>query len=233
MPTLFQVGTVSGLLQGIYDGTIDFKTLEQHGDIGLGTFNGVDGEMIAVDGKFYRADESGQVTLADPNSFTPFATVTKFKPSIAFTLDNINSIEELNNKIDEVISSKNIFHMIRVDGDIEWIKLRSEGCQSKPYKSLADTLPNTQHIFELSHTRGTLVTTRCPHYSSGITITGYHHHFINVYKTLGGHVFDVKIKSAKVMVTEIRRFSMVLVNSKAFDSADLNINTEDALKKTE
>lgn len=233
MPTLFQVGTVPGLLQGIYDGDIDFKTLELHGDIGLGTFNGVNGEMIALDGKFYRADEKGQITLVDPNALTPFAVITKFKPTTSFTLEHIKDINELHTKIDEVIHTQNIFYMIRIDADVEWIKLRSEGCQTHPYKPLAETLPQSQHIFELTDTRGTLVTTRCPHYSAGVAIPGFHHHFINQYKTLGGHVFDVRIKTAKVMITAIRRFSMVLTHSKEFDAADLHVDTKAALQKTE
>ena len=47
---LFQASTVGALLHGAYDGDLSFAELAEHGDLGLGTLNGLDGEMIALDG---------------------------------------------------------------------------------------------------------------------------------------------------------------------------------------
>ncbi len=40
------------LLDGIYDGVISFEDLKKHGDFGIGTFDQLDGEMIAFDNEF-------------------------------------------------------------------------------------------------------------------------------------------------------------------------------------
>jgi wobble nucleotide-excising tRNase len=47
---LFQVSTIDALLQGVLDGFFTFEDLKTHGDFGIGTFDSLDGEMIALDG---------------------------------------------------------------------------------------------------------------------------------------------------------------------------------------
>jgi acetolactate decarboxylase len=68
---LFQASTIGALLDGAYEGDVSFAELSGHGDLGLGTLNRLDGEMIAVDGGFYRADASGSVDAVDPAERTP------------------------------------------------------------------------------------------------------------------------------------------------------------------
>ena len=48
--TLYQVSTASALVEGIYQGAVRVSTLREHGDLGLGTFEGLDGEMVIADG---------------------------------------------------------------------------------------------------------------------------------------------------------------------------------------
>ena len=57
---LFQASTIGALLEGAYEGDLSFAELAEHGDLGLGTLNALDGEMIALDGRFYRADVEGR-----------------------------------------------------------------------------------------------------------------------------------------------------------------------------
>ena len=52
---IFQTSTIDALLDGAYDAEVTFAELRDHGDHGLGTFEACDGEMIAVDGAFFRA----------------------------------------------------------------------------------------------------------------------------------------------------------------------------------
>ena len=52
--TIYQVSTGNALIAGLFEGAVDFKTLARHGDFGLGSVDGMDGELIAIDGKFYR-----------------------------------------------------------------------------------------------------------------------------------------------------------------------------------
>ena len=57
--TLVQVSTIDAILNGLYEGMTDFKTLQTYGDFGIGTFVGLDGEMISLDGRFYQVKADG------------------------------------------------------------------------------------------------------------------------------------------------------------------------------
>src|SRR4051794_12048137 len=59
---LCQASTIGALLDGAFEGDLSFAELAEHGDLGLGTLNHLDGEMIAIDGEFFRADADGRTT---------------------------------------------------------------------------------------------------------------------------------------------------------------------------
>ena len=44
--TLYQVSTATALVEGLYEGAVQVATLRAHGDLGLGTFEGLDSEMV-------------------------------------------------------------------------------------------------------------------------------------------------------------------------------------------
>ena len=77
--TLFQVSTSTALVEGIYKGAVSIGKLREHGDFGLGTFEGLDGEMVAFDGHFYQVRSDGTVRLAADSDLSPFAAVTHFE----------------------------------------------------------------------------------------------------------------------------------------------------------
>src|SRR5271166_6003327 len=89
--TLFQVSTSTALVQGVYDGVVTIGELKQHGDFGLGTFDGLDGEMLALDGHFYQVRGSGGVTEAGDDARAPFAVVTVFRAERESTIDRVES----------------------------------------------------------------------------------------------------------------------------------------------
>src|SRR5207249_10961718 len=78
--TLVQYSTINALLTGVYDGDMTFGELRRHGDFGLGTFNALDGEMIALDGRYYQITADGAVKPVRDDVRTPFAVVTHFYP---------------------------------------------------------------------------------------------------------------------------------------------------------
>ena len=53
--TMYQVATLQSLMVGNYDGFVSVGELRKHGDIGVGTFERIDGEMIVLDGTVYQA----------------------------------------------------------------------------------------------------------------------------------------------------------------------------------
>ena len=66
---LFQYGTMAGIMEGAFSGSITLEELLKHGNFGIGTFDGLDGEMIIVDGKIYKTDYYGNSTI-QPTSTT-------------------------------------------------------------------------------------------------------------------------------------------------------------------
>jgi hypothetical protein len=86
--TLYQVSTATALVEGVYEGAVQVSTLRKHGDLGLGTFEGLDGEMVIVDGHFYQLRSDGSVREVQDNALSPFAAVTAFSDDQAITLDD-------------------------------------------------------------------------------------------------------------------------------------------------
>ena len=56
--TLYQVSTLGALMQGVYDGEMEVGKLVQEGDLGIGTFEALDGEMVVLDGWVYQVRET-------------------------------------------------------------------------------------------------------------------------------------------------------------------------------
>jgi acetolactate decarboxylase len=137
--------------------------LKQHGDLGIGTFDNLDGEMIALAGDFYQIKADSKAYPADDSMEAPFAIVTFFDVDKAVSLDNIADYEQLKQRLDSVLPDKDIFYAIKIDGDFKYIKARSVAAQSKPYPSLDEALKG-QTISELHDVVGTLVGFRCPAY---------------------------------------------------------------------
>ncbi|MGO0041548.1 acetolactate decarboxylase, partial [Streptococcus suis] len=47
---LFQYNTLGALMAGLYGGSLTVGELLEHGDLGLGTLDSIDGELIVLDG---------------------------------------------------------------------------------------------------------------------------------------------------------------------------------------
>jgi acetolactate decarboxylase len=186
---LFQASTIGALLDGAYDGDLSFAELAEHGDLGLGTLNGLDGEMIAIDGRFYRADVDGRVGEVAAGARTPFAVVTSFEPEVDATLGGPLSHEELLGALDALLPDGAASCAVRLDGRFELVRARSVPRQSRPYRPLTEVVAE-QHLFELADVAGTMLGFRFPSYVEGIEVTGYHLHFIDEDRSRGGHVLD-------------------------------------------
>jgi len=186
---LFQTSMLSVLSQGVYDGDVTFADLKRQGDFGIGTLNGLNGEMVAVAGEFYQIRADGTAYPIEDSVKTPFAVVTFFEPDKTISLDKALDYEQLKQYLDSVLPTRNIFYAIKVEGIFKYIKTRSVAAQSKPYVPLEEALKE-QTIIELHDITGTLVGFWCPTYVEGINAPGYHFHFITSDKQHGGHLLD-------------------------------------------
>ncbi len=192
---LFQASTIGALLDGAYEGDLSFAELAEHGDLGLGTLNGLDGEMIALDGGFYRADVDGFVHPVAASERTPFAVVTRFEPTIDVARDGPFDHDGLLQWLDELLPADVASCAIRIDGSFTSVRARSVPRQQPPYRPLTEVVAG-QHVFELADVSGTMVGFRFPAYAEGIEVSGFHLHFIDDERTRGGHVLGSNCEQA-------------------------------------
>jgi acetolactate decarboxylase len=194
---LFQASTIGALLEGAFEGDLSFRELAQHGDLGLGTLNHLDGEMIAIDGEFLRAGVDGEVTPVGPGDRTPFAVVTSFQPTVDELLpDEELSHEQLLARLDRLAPDGTSSCAIRLDGRFDLVRARSVPRQAPPYRPLTEVVAD-QRVFELSAVEGTMVGFRFPAYAEGIEVGGYHLHFVSADRSRGGHVLDSRSRGLR------------------------------------
>jgi acetolactate decarboxylase len=184
---LFQASTIGALLQGAYDGDLTFAELAERGDLGLGTLNGLDGEMIAIDGEFLRADVDGDVTPVPADERTPFAVVTRFEPTVEAEVAAGLDHEAILAALDELAPAGGSTFAVRLDGRFEFVRARSVPRQEPPYRPLGEVVAD-QHVFELTDACGSMVGFRFPAYVESIEVAGYHLHFVDSARRRGGHV---------------------------------------------
>jgi acetolactate decarboxylase len=198
---LFQASTFEALLESNYDGDVSFAELSEHGDLGLGTFDAVDGEMIAVDGEFLRADADGALHEVEPTRRTPFAVVTFFDPTHRFELGGRLDEDGFIAALDAPLGDPSAVHALRVEGLFERVRGRSVPRQHKPYPPMTE-VAKQQHVFELEDVEATLVGFRFPDYARGINVPGYHLHFVTADRARGGHVLGCVARAATVSVDD-------------------------------
>ena len=186
---LFQASTIAALLDGAYEGDLTFAELARHGDLGLGTLNGLDGEMIALDGRFYRADVDGVVEPVPPTARTPFAVVVPFSPTLDLPTTDLASR----------LADAGPVCAVRFDGEFDVVRARSVPRQHPPYRPLTEVAAE-QHVFELREVSGTLLGFRFPDYASGLEVPGYHLHFITEDRRRGGHVLGYEARGGRLRI---------------------------------
>ncbi len=194
---LFQASTIAALLDGAFEGDLSFAELAAHGDLGLGTLNHLDGEMIAIDGEFFRADVDGRTSRVGSRERTPFAVVTAFEPTVEERLPEEElDHAELLERLDALVPATASSCAIRLDGAFGLVRARSVPRQEPPYRPLSEVVA-AQHVFELREVEGSMVGFRFPAYAEGIEVGGYHLHFISADRSRGGHVLGSRSRGLR------------------------------------
>ncbi len=233
--TIYQVSLLQGLTLGDYNGSVSVKELKQKGDTGIGTFEGVNGELIMVDGTVYRAKSDGSIETAPDDETIPFANVTFFDSDEKQDISDVSSIADLKKLLDEKVEKlgKNQFYMVRVDGTFKKMHARSELKQEKPYKPLAEALATDQREFSWDNIEGTVVALYCPQYMKDLNAAGWHLHFVSKDKKYGGHVLELDVDKAELIIDSTQGFNMQLPDTEMFPTLDLTKDQSDDIKKVE
>jgi acetolactate decarboxylase len=229
--TLYQVSTATALVEGIYQGAVQIAALREHGDLGLGTFESLDGEMVVVDGHFFQVRSDGSVREVEDNVLSPFAAVTTFSPDQSITLENCPDLSYLTSQFDALRQSDNFFYALRVDGTFDYIHARAmrRTKEGIPLVQAAAVQPE----FEFHNISGTLVGFWTPEYAKSLNVPGYHLHFISGDRTQGGHVLQCRGKNLRLQIQREGDYHIVLPETEDFLKANLRRDPTAALAKAE
>ncbi len=210
-----QVSTITALSEGVFEGNLSVGELKKLGDFGLGTFNGLDGEMIELDGNVYQIRYDGNAYPVENSVKTPFSVVTSFDIDRRINVGNLIDCGKLGKVIDRFLPSTNFFYAIKVSGLFEYVKARSIARQVEPFPTLAQALKG-ETTFEFHSVEGTLVGFRFPSYASGMNVPGYHFHFLRDDREAGGHVLECKAQDVQVDIDYSSQLNIKLPDTEGF-----------------
>jgi acetolactate decarboxylase len=218
--SVYQVSTLGALAKGVMVGNTTCGELVKHGDLGLGTFNAMDGEMVVLDGAVYQVPVSGVPRKMKPGELTPFAEVKFFKTLERWSVPKEANLDELKKNIDSRLPTRNYVYAFRLDGTFDHIKARSVREQKPPFPSLEKVVAE-QVVFELSNVKGTMVGFFYPDYLAGVNQAGYHFHFLTDDRKAGGHVLDCAVNKASAKMDHASGLEMVFPETAEFKTVDI------------
>jgi acetolactate decarboxylase len=229
--TLYQVSTATALVEGIYQGAVQVAALREHGNLGLGTFESLDGEMVVVDRHFFQVRSDGSVREVQDNVLSPFAAVTAFSPDQSITLENCPDLSYLTSQFDALRQSDNFFYALRVDGTFDYIHTRAmhRTKEGVPLVHAAAVQPE----FEFNNISGTLVGFWTPEYAKSLNVPGYHLHFISGDRTRGGHLLQCRGRNLRLQIQREGDYHIVLPETEDFLKANLRRDPTAALAEAE
>ncbi|MBI4667418.1 MAG: acetolactate decarboxylase [Nitrospinae bacterium] len=217
---VYQVGVVNALSVGVLEGDVTIGELKREGDTGIGTFNGLDGEMAVADGVVYQIKSDGVAIPAGDTLKTPFATVTMFAPDREVKLASVESFTNMAAQLDKALPTLNAIYAVRIDGKFEYLKARSVPGQKRPYPTLNDVVKQ-QTVFTYESVEGTLVGFRFPSYMKSVNVPGWHLHYLTKDRKRGGHALDLRAVSLTAKLSTASRHTVKLFYNADFNQADL------------
>lgn len=231
---MYQYSIMDALQAGVYEGNMTFGELRKKGNFGIGTFNGLDGEMIMMDDKVYKMRYDGSIIPVPDKDSTPLAFVKFFKTDTSFIITGSNlTYADVQAKVLAALN-KNEMYAIRLKGTFTTMRGRSVIPPKKPYPELADHIKNGgQSNFNFSAITGTCIGFLMPGYMARTNVAGYHVHFISNDLTHGGHIFDFATDKLEVEIDHIQGTTIELNTHPDFDKTDFTKDRVKDIKKIE
>ncbi len=229
--TVFQTSTVNALMEGASTGDMTMGELKTHGDFGLGTFDGLDGEMIELDGKVFQVRADGHAHPVEDSARTPFATVSFFKADESARLSSSCDQAAMLAAVAAMLPSQNIFHAVRIEGRFDYVKTRAVARQDKSVG--LEEAAREEPIFEFHDVEGAIVGFFTPDYLRGVNVPGYHLHFITADRSAGGHMLDCRTKDVTIKIHHTPEFELGTPGTEEFLKADLSHDHTAAVAKIE
>lgn len=193
---------MDAMRNGGYTGDITIGKLKEKGDFALGTFNLLDGELVALDGVFYRVAPDGSVAPAEDERVVPFAETAFFKEDFSFTLDGAGeTLETLQQKILAKLPSRNEPYAIRIHCEFAEVEAGGANPVKKDDTTGIAEFMKTRPVYKASASQGVIVGFYNPPYMSGVNLTPFHFHYLSDDRKFGGHLITGKLAAKPVKVS--------------------------------
>lgn len=208
----YQVSTYDRLADGVFGGGITIEQLLEHGDYGIGTVEGIDGEMIIVDGTAYRAGTDLTPVEVPAGTMIPFAMITELSFSIGYGVSNIDNYTEFKEQFGSLANSDIcIGYGILMEAEFQSLTIRSVPGQNEPYPPLTDVIAN-QTTMVLHNVTGTMIGFLFSDSIEGANLPGFHMHFISDDLSYGGHVLDFSVDDAEMIASQLNSVTVSIVD---------------------
>lgn len=207
MSIIYQSAPQQQINAGNYQGTTLVTDLTKQGDFGLGTLDCLQGELILCNGVIYSANSDGVISTIDNNATTPFATVTYFTEKKSIHTNKNLSFEDMKLKLSQHMPKANKPYAIHCQGKFSEILVRALLPQASGEFNSA-----IQPKFTHKDISGDLIGFYFPDYIGEINMPGFHLHFIDIDKQLGGHVLDFFADSLEMKLQSITELVVNIPN---------------------
>ncbi len=185
-PPVFISAPLSALVEGIYRADTTIGLLRRKGNLGIGTFNDLDGELVLLDDAVYCLRPQGSAERMADDVRTPFALCTHFEGDTEERFQAPIAAEAFEHAVLDLIPSPNLMYAIRIDGHFSHVQARSVPKQSN-YLPLVE-VTRVQTVFDFRDVEGTIIGFYTPQFLNGVHLPGLHLHFITADRTAGGHL---------------------------------------------
>ena len=216
---IFHYSVLKALDNGVLEGNMTVGELKKHGDLGLGTYNSLNGEMIVLDGEVYRVSPDGQIVKPGNETRIPYTIVCFFSAEDTLHIEEEIDYPSLTRHLEEVLPSGNLFYAFRISGRFESIKCGGVERQERPFdKTLLDILAD-RPVYEAENISGTIAGFWCPEYIGGINSAGPHLHFISEDHSIGGHLMEFRATAMEIAFDVKYQYNIVLPETEEFKQA--------------
>lgn len=227
---MFLASSMRALLEGCFDGTLAMSEVMRRGDFGLGTFDALDGEMVACDGQFFQALSNGIVRAVAPDQTTPFATVLFFAPTHRLELVGRQDFASLTGAVRAALPAPGQIHALKIRGVFASVEVRVVHRESKPYSGLGDL---KQSFFQRAPVSGTVVGFHFPPELESLQGPEFHLHFLSDDHAFAGHLTALTGEALTVEMAIASQLRVALPPGREHDAEALSAEQIAAMHRVE
>lgn len=206
--SVFISSPIAALVEGIYHSTTTLRDLRKKGNMGIGTFNGLDGEMVYLDGKCFCLRPNMEAIEVDDDVMTPFAMCIDFAEHMSEGIDRQIAFDDFEHFMLDLIPSRNLLYAIRIEGIFDLIKFRSVPRQAN-YSPLAE-IAKVQTVSSIESVEATVMGFYTPSYLASVHMPGLHLHVISKDRRHGGHLLGAAMRKVTVKLQQAQSVELGL-----------------------